>query len=136
MVDDPFERVAEREQQLRQEHNAHAQRWKKSVVRNGTVPAMLVWAAFLAGHQLLFGFGTLFFVHASVFGIFVVMLFAEDLTPAALWAPFLVAHVQRSGWTTATKIHLYAFLLLLALLVWDSFTGSRWVKRRRRGHDL
>lgn len=136
MVDDPFELAAQREQELRRERFARAARRTHSVVADGSLAFVAVWAVFLAAHFALFGDGIAFFVHASVFGLFAVMFLAPTLTPSALWAPILAAHLHYSGWSTATKIHVYVFVLFFVVFAGAAVSDFRWKRRRPSDVDL
>ncbi|MEY2419743.1 MAG: hypothetical protein QOG90_2423 [Actinomycetota bacterium] len=108
--EDPFDRAAAREQEIKHRLRLRAKR-RDNVLHDGSLLFLGMWAALLAGHYFVFGGGAAFFVHASVFGLCVVMMLAPMLTFQALWAPFLIAHYHYAGFTTPFKLHLVAFVL-------------------------
>jgi hypothetical protein len=133
-TNDPFELAAEREQEIKREGLMHRRRDHPSM-RSGSLLFLGLWALFLTGHYILLGAGVLFFIHASVFALFVVMLTVPMLTPSAAWAPILVAHVHYQGWTTLAKLHLLVFVAFLMMLAFARFESRKWMKRRKQ-HEV
>jgi hypothetical protein len=107
--DDPFERAARREQQIRRVLQMRANSKDERAWRDGSLVLLAVWGVFLFGHYWLLGPGATFFVHASIFGIAAVMLLVPTMVVSALWAPFLIAHYHYAGFDTPFKVHLLFF---------------------------
>jgi len=128
--EDPFERAAEREQEIKRYGVA------RPSMRSAYVLFLGLWVLLLAGHYVLLGTGVLLFVHASVFGLFVVMLTFPMLTPSAAWAPLLVAHLHYQGWTTLAKLHLLVFIACFMLFVFAGFESRKLMKRRTQREVL
>ena len=108
--EDPFEKAARREQEIKHRLRLRARR-NDNVLHDGSLLFFAVWGAVLAGHYFLFGPGALFFAHACIFGLFAVMMLVPTLLLQALWAPFLIAQYHYWGWNTLFKVHLAAFVV-------------------------
>ena len=118
--EDPFDRAAAREQELRHQWLRRARNRQSPWRDGGTLVFFALWGVVLAGHYWLLGPGALFFVHASFYALMFCALFLPMLVLHALWAPFVVAQYHYFGWNTALKVHLLVFAVCAVPFLWLS----------------